>query len=367
MSILSLQLTNFRGYVAKTFEFDEAGSTLVVGDNAVGKTNLIEALWMLARGKSFRAGHDREMIAYGEEIARVEGFLASQGVPLQGEGTPSQDELEVVVTAGLVAGQKMPHKRYLVNGVSKRRMDFVGKLPAVLFRPEDMELIAGSPHVRREYLDSVLEQVDAEYRRSLLSYKKGLRQRNKLLERIRDGEAQHSQLLFWDQLLIKNGDVIAQKRQELIGFVNEAFGRDKISQVFGGLEMVYDRSVVSEGRLQQYAREEVAAGITLVGPHRDNFLVIANKRDLSVYGSRGEQRLAILALKLAELSFVTGKIGQRPLLLLDDIFSELDHEHREDVLQVVGQQQTILTTTDLHLVEPKYRRKMELRNLATNN
>ena len=317
----------------------------MVGDNAVGKTNLIEALWMLARGKSFRAGHDREMIRYATEIGRVKG-VADGG------------ELEVVI---------IPHKRYLVNGVPKRRMDFVGKLPAVLFRPEDMELIAGSPHVRREYLDGVLEQVDAEYRRSLLSYKKGLRQRNKLLERIRDGEAQHSQLLFWDQLLIKNGDVIAQKRQELIGFVNEAFGRDKISQVFGGLEMVYDRSVVSEGRLQQYAREEVAAGITLVGPHRDNFLVIANKRDLSVYGSRGEQRLAILALKLAELSFVTGKIGQRPLLLLDDIFSELDHEHREDVLQVVGQQQTILTTTDLHLVEPKYRRKMELINLATNH
>ncbi len=347
MSILNLQLTNLRSYKAKTFEFGE-GSTLVVGDNAAGKTNLIEALWMLVRGKSFRAKHDKELIRYTKEMARVKGIV-------------DEDELEMVI---------MPHKQYFVNGVARRRMDFVGKLPAVLFRPEDMELIAGSPHVRREYLDSVLEQVDGEYRRSLLSYKKGLRQRNKLLEKIRDNGAQRLQLVFWDQLLIKSGDVIAQKREELIRFVNEAFGREKISQVFGGLNMEYDRSVISEGRLKQYEHQEIAAGVTLVGPHRDDFRMTCStssksrtgrqERDLSIYGSRGEQRLAILALKLAELSFVTSKIEQRPLLLLDDIFSELDHEHREDVLKVVGQQQTILTTTDLHLVAPKYRKKMEV-------
>lgn len=341
MVIKQISLTSFRSYSSRMFEFGE-GSTLVVGENASGKTNLMEAMWMLARGKSFRAKHDREMIKYGMELARITGKLSDDVT------------LEVVL---------VPHKRFLVNGVARRRMDFVGKLPAVLFRPEDMELLIGSPHVRREYLDAVLEQVEEEYRRSLLSYRKGLRQRNKLLERIREDQATRAQLMFWDQLLIKNGEVMAKKREEFIRLVNEAFGRDKISQVFGGLKMTYDRSVISENRLEQYADAEVASGMTLVGPHRDDFKIFTKDKDLAIYGSRGEQRLAVLALKLAELSFATSKIGERPLLLLDDIFSELDHKHREDVLQVVGQQQTILTTTDLHLIESRYRKRMEVINL----
>ena len=359
MYLDKIQLQNFRSFRVKSFSFSQE-STLMVGDNATGKTNILEAIWLLATGRSFRARVEREMIRNGEELARVSGELVN------GEG----EELEILLTTGEVAGESVPRKRYIVSGLGKRRMDFVGNFRVVLFRPEDLELLLGGPSIRREYLDSVLEQVDREYRRSLLSYKKGLRQRNKLLERIREGEAERKQLLFWNRLLIKNGEVVESKREAFVEFVNEAFGRERISQVFGGLEIVYDRSVISEKRLRQYKRQEVAAGATLVGPHRDDFKIIAevrsqkskvkSGRDLAVFGSRGEQRLAVLALKLAELSFVTQHIGKRPLLLLDDIFSELDHEHREDVLEVVGQQQTILTTTDLHLVEAKYRKKMKV-------
>lgn len=356
MILTELHLQGFRSFRARRLSFEEE-STLLVGGNGTGKTNLLEAVGFLSTGKSFRATRDEQMIRADAEIARVRAELALH-----------DEELEIMLTRGMLAGSRVQRKRYMINGVVRRRMDFVGKLPTVLFRPEDLDLVLGSPVGRRTYVDSVLEQIDRDYRRSLLSYKKGLRQRNKLLTLISEGKAQRSGLSFWDQLLIKNGDVVMQKRAAFFDFVNKAFARERISQVLSGLEIVYDRSVISDKRLKQYAQEEVAAGATLVGPHRDDFSVLVErvfgrkkqKRNLANYGSRGEQRLAVLSLKLAELSFMTQVMGGRPLLLLDDIFSELDHEHRADVLAVVRQQQTILTTTDLHLIEKKYLPKMKI-------
>jgi len=234
----------------------------------------------------------------------------------------------------------------------------------VLFRPEDIELVLGSPSKRRGYMDSVLEQVDREYRRSNLSYQKGLRQRNKLLERIREGEAERKQLLFWNRLLIKNGEVVEEKRREWIEFVNQELKEKKLEL---GLE--YDKSVISEARLSKYSEAEIAAAKTLVGPHRDDFMFIAQrkgklKKDLGIYGSRGEQRMAVLAIKLAELEFVKLKTESKPVLLLDDIFSELDHEHRDEVLSLLEKQQTVVTTTDEHLIPSKYKKKVEMMRLG---
>ncbi|MEK7112131.1 MAG: hypothetical protein AAB875_02275, partial [Patescibacteria group bacterium] len=189
-------------------------------------------------------------------------------------------------------------------------------------------------------------QIDREYRRAALSYEKGLRQRNRLLLRIREEGLSRSQLLFWDKLLIKNGDYISVKREEFIEFVNKREGLD--DQHF---EIVYDKSAVSEARLEQYAEEEIAAATTLVGPHRDDFIFKLNRRDLARYGSRGEQRMGVLWLKLAEMAFIEEISGERPTLLLDDIFSELDHQHRKIVMKVAEKQQTIITTVDPHFVE----------------
>lgn len=333
MKINRLSLQNFRNFKQKRLEF-EAKITVICGDNSTGKSNILEAIYLLATGKSFRAEKDEQMILYGQEFGRVSGFV---------EQNLDKVEVEVVLTKP---------KRFFINGVAKRMMDFVGNLNCVLFRPEDIDLVLGSPSGRRAYLDSVLEPVDREYRRCNLSYQKGLRQRNKLLERIRDGQAKRNQLLFWDQILIKNGDIISQKREEFLKW----------------LKLEYDPSRISPLRLNQYSREEVLAATTLVGPHRDDFRFIVQRpgkaaKDLSIYGSRGEQRMAVLGVKLGEFEFVREKAGEKPLLLLDDIFSELDHENRQEIFSLIKQQQTIMTTADKHLIPKSIKLDIETINI----
>lgn len=303
----------------------------------MGKTNLLEAVGMLATGKSFRAGRDQETIAWGASFTRVGAITG-------------EDKLELVLTPANGIEKLGTSKRYFVNGVSRRLIDFAGKLKVVLFWPEHLELVTDSPSLRRRYLDSVLVQVDREYYRNLLSYERGLRQRNRLLDLINENLASRSQLLFWDQLLIKAGGNLTDKRAEYIDFVNK-------SQIPSStFQIEYDKSVISQSRLEQYAAEEVAAKATLVGPHRDDFVIskIQTKMDLvelSKFGSRGEQRLAVLWLKLAELGYIQEKTHERPVLLLDDIFSELDKGHRELVVELVSKQQTIMTSAESDIIQ----------------
>ena len=349
--VKSINLVNFRNFKKKHIDFSEK-LTIIVGPNASGKTNILEALFLLSSGKSFKASLEEEMIGYNNDLARITGKLSSmQNV--------ESSMLEAILTRGI---DGWPRKRLLVNGVPKRLIDFAGNFKVVLFGPWDLDLVTESPSLRRRFLDMVLSQVDREYRRAFLSYEKGLRQRNRLLFRIREEGLSRGQLLFWNQLLIKNGDYISQKREELINFINS---EEDINNT--KYEITYDKSSISEGRLKQYAEEEVAAGTTLVGPHRDDLLfrIQTNKketRDLAIYGSRGEQRMGILWLKLRELAFVEEKTmdstsltirgaSGRPTLLLDDILSELDHDHRKVVLSVIGNQQTIITTADEHFIK----------------
>lgn len=344
MILTTLSLRKFRSYPKQTFALTP-GTTIIVGKNTAGKTNILEAIYFLATGKSFRADRDNESVAWGDEMATVKGDMVNG------------DVLELRITTGAVQGIKAPIKRYLVNNVPRRSIDFVGNMRAVLFWPEDLDLITGSPSKRRKYLDHVLIQVDREYRRTLGSYERGVRQRNKLLFLIHEGKAAPSQLLFWDQLLIRAGNYITEKRQELIDFINQY----RVPSV--EYRVAYDRSVISEARLAQYADAEIGAKVTLVGPHRDDFIVMKTRNskpvirttnefvDVSKYGSRGEQRLAVLWLKLAELSYIEKETGVRPMLLLDDIFSELDPVHRELVFRLITQQQTIVTTAEPEVIE----------------
>ncbi len=353
MKLAELKLQHFRNYAKRTFTFPQ-NTTIFVGPNAIGKTNILEAIFFLAIGKSFRADRESEVISYDSEIGRVKGRVCR----VTEDRTIENQDLEAVITTGFVVGQKTPIKKYLVNGIARRSFDFAGNLTAVLFAPEDLDLVRGSPGLRRRYLDFILMQTDREYRRCLHSYERGIRQRNRLLEKIRDGQATRNQLLFWDQLVIKNGCFISQEREKLIVAINQSH------KPFGSFHIVYDHSYISEARLAQYSQAEVAAAVTLVGPHRDDLKFFELERELAKFGSRGEQRLTILWLKLAELEFIEKKTGERPLLLLDDIFSELDHGHRAEVLKIVDKQQTLMTTTDIHFVPENIVNKLEMVKLA---
>ncbi|OGK59106.1 hypothetical protein A3I56_02995 [Candidatus Roizmanbacteria bacterium RIFCSPLOWO2_02_FULL_43_10] len=335
-----LRLQNFRNYALKEWEFSEG--TLVVGENGVGKSNLLEGIVLLARGTSFRAGRIEEMVKWDGEVARVKARVTTENTV----------DLEIVLTRGEVGGEKAPKTRYLVNGVTRRRMDFAGKLVVVLFRPEDLLLVEGSPGERRDWLDEVLSGVDREYLRSLLAYEKALRRRNKILDLIREGEVGRTQLAFWDGLLVKHGTELTNRRRDLVEAVNQYW-----QKAGNNLSLEYDASGISEARLAQYKNEEVAAGYTLVGPHKDELIFKSStsstssrsstSNNLATYGSRGEQRMAVLWLKMAELQFVESRLGERPVLLLDDIFSELDEVHRRMVVGLTQKQQTIMTATEV--------------------
>ncbi len=343
----SLSLQNFRSYKKADFEFISK-TTVIIGPNTSGKSNLIEAIFLLASGKSFRTDKDMQMISFGEAFGRV-------------KAEAEDNELEIIVTNGQLNGKTSQFKKFLVNGVPKRRVDFVENFSAVLFSPEDLDIIVDSPSLRRRFLDNVLELVDREYRISTVAYSKALRQRNALLENKREtGIRNEKQFEYWDNLVIENGGIITKKREEFIEFVN-----NETKDIFDFVAY-YDKSVISKQRLLQYKDAEVAAGVTLVGPHRDDFSVsmFNNSRsdihDVKSFGSRGQQRLVILQLKMLELLFIEKKLGKRPVLLLDDIFSELDEGHIELILEMLGLQQTIITTTHREFIPESVLKKTQV-------
>ena len=244
--IQKLKLTNYRNFKEKLIVFSPK-TTVIIGDNASGKTNILESLFLLSTGKSFHSHLEEEMIRNGQELARI-------------KGKTEEATLEVVLTRGQIEVgdskfEKTPRKKLLVNGVARRLIDFAGNFKVVLFGPWDMDLVTSSPSLRRNFLDTVLSQVDREYRRASLSYDKGVRQRNKLLYRIREEGLSRSQLLFWNQLLIKNGDYISQQRNTFVDFVNAG----NLQLANSSFQLEYDKSIISEARLEHYKDEEIAA------------------------------------------------------------------------------------------------------------
>ena len=323
--------------------------------NGAGKTNILEAIYLLSTGTSERAGETSEMIRFGEDLASVSGII---------EMRDERVELSVILTTGVYMGKRTPKRRYLVDGVARTRAGMTGKLSAVLFRPEDMRLIEGSPSRRRSYLDETLGMAHPEYARALLVYEASLRRRNRLLDAIREGVARREQLSYWDLSIIKNGNIVTDYRRKYLAYLSQ------IKTSFGQYQLEYDASTISTSRLAQYSEAEVAVGYTLVGPHKDDFVILStnnqapnskqilnssdqirNGRDLMVYGSRGEQRLAVLFLKLGHLQYIEEKLGIKPILLLDDIFSELDLEHRGKVVEMTQGRQTIVTSAEEEAVE----------------
>ncbi len=324
--LVSLGLQHVRTHTQRFFTFHPR-LTFFLGPNASGKTNIIEAIYVLALGKSFRAEKETDMVQWGALWAKI-------------RGKTDEYTLDLVIDH---------HKRFFVNGVPRRQADFVGKFLACLFWPEDVSLVLGSPAIRRDYLNHAIIQVDRNYRISLRVYEKALRQRNKLLVLIHEGKANRDQLTYWNSMLIQHGAYITKQREVFISYLNNASHDD-----IRGYQIVYDKSVISEERLLQYKDEEVIAKATLVGPHRDDMQLLIRKDramvDVASFGSRGEQRLAVLWYKRGELLFLEEKTGIKPVLLLDDIFSELDDVNKQYVFSIIRSYQTIIASADDHIL-----------------
>lgn len=358
MHIRHLSLTGFRSYRSLEVDFP-AGPQVVVGPNAAGKTNLLESLVVLSRGGSHRTGTDAELVGWNADLARLEGTLG----PSAGTGSFGGDRVEVVlVKPGAVPGAR---KRVRVNEVPRRTTILPSILRAVVFAPEDMLLVVGSPSLRRGVLDAIVVQREPEAASAISTYGRALTQRNNLLRRIREEQAGRDELRYWDQVVLQEGGRILGWRHDALAALAEplAAANREIAPGEGRLSLRYLTNAEPQPgetpadalrrRLAETADKELWNGATLVGPHRDDLAFELDGRDLSGFASRGQQRTAILALKLAELDILTAIDGRPPLLLLDDVFSELDPTRRSHLVRRIGElPQAFVTTTTLDDLDP---------------
>lgn len=354
MEVRRLGLTGFRSYDSLEVAFP-GGPQVLFGPNAAGKTNLLEALVVLGLGRSHRTTADGELIAWSAPFARLEVDVSR--VPAR-----SVDRLEVVLSRPAPGAGR---KRVRVNGVPRRASALSESLRLVVFAPEEMLLVVGSPALRRATLDDLAQMRSPAYGRALATYSRALQQRNSLLRAIREGLSGPDELRYWDRILVEEGGGIVTERHSLL----QALVRplvDAHAEIAPGegrltVEYVTNAPVLSgetpadalRRRLSETAEKELWNGTTLVGPHRDDLVFRLDGRDLATFASRGQQRTAILALKLAELDLLQELDGAPPLLLLDDVFSELDPQRRTHLVRRIGElPQAFVTTTTLDDLDP---------------
>lgn len=353
MHLRRLELEEFRAYRRLELDIGPAGLR-VVGPNASGKSSLLEAIDMLATTRSSRSSAEREVIRWGSG--------AEFGVPpfarLRGVATTRDGDADIEIGLQLDAQRpNLVRKQIKVSGRPVRALDAVGRIKTVLFGPEDVGLVAGSPVFRRRYLDRAISQIDPQYLRSLARFARVVEQRNSLLKALqRDrvpalSPAATGQLAFWDAELVANGAAILARRLEIVGRLAVlADRRFAALSAHGAFEIAYSASLAVpvaksaapggpgasvaviareyEDRLPTIRVDEIRRGVTLIGPHRDDLGLAIGGIDVGTFGSRGQQRLAVVALKLAEVDLMAEAVGEPPILLLDDVLSELDAAHR---------------------------------------
>ena len=362
-TLVALHLEAFRGYGRLEVAFG-GGPQLVGGPNAAGKTSRLEAIALRAWGHSHRSTSDPELIRWGDDVARVEGALG---------GERAEQQLEVaLVRPGSVAATGGARKRIRVNGVARRATILADHLRVVLFAPEDMLLVIGSPTLRRATIDRLASGLWPAYGEALATYGRALQQRNSLLRLIREEQATRDELRYWDEPFLASGAEVVAGRHRLLGELagplaaahaeiapEEAAGaplglRYLTNAPAGPDETARD---ALNRRLAETAEKELWNGTTLIGPHRDDIAFELAGRDLAGFASRGQQRTAILALKLAEVDLLTTRDGRPPLLLLDDVFSELDPARRSHLVRrIASLPQAFVTTTTLEDLDPALRR-----------
>jgi len=363
----------------------EPGVTVIYGNNGNGKSNLLEAIYILSVGKSQRAINDKDLISFNSSgiDATNEGLeihtKVSANIQRSDESTKIQFNLFEIdsssETSRYTTNKQQNHRKNLprqksltklvrVNGIRKKISDFVGEVNAVLFTVQDLELIYGAPKIRRRYLDMLISQHDREYLRALQRYQKTIFQRNHLLRNIKSGVSKLPELAPWDQNIMDDGGYIISTRSKIIKHLSELCisQHHLLSPLKEQLKLMYltdteetisqaghaDISDVLKDKLSASLNFDINRGFTSVGPHRDDFKVTINGLDSARFASRGQARIATLSIKLAEAQYLSDVRGENPLILLDDVFSELDPVRRELVWDLISNyEQSLITTSDM--------------------
>ncbi len=384
MRLTHLSLTNFRNFTRLDVDVPK-GSILLVGDNAQGKTSLLEAVYYLATLVSFHASSDRQLINF---IEARQPLAVARIVADFSRGTNRHNlEIRLIQESnaqnnGLNGNSAHVRKEVLLDGVKCKASAAVGQFNAVLFLPQMLGVIEGSPDERRRYINLALAQVIAHYPAALSEYTKALSQRNALLKLLNERQGDPAQLDFWDEQIVSNGAQLIYARIHAVQELERLAARTHRELTRGAevlrldyqpaydpmpeqpgqyalpLDTPLDRSgltvdAIRQGfdeKLKKLRLEEIGRGVTTIGPHRDELRFLANGIDLGTYGSRGQVRTAMLSLKIAEVGWMHHKSGQWPVLLLDEVLAELDANRRQDLLERLTQsEQALLTTTDLDL------------------
>ena len=336
MIIKSLELSNFRNYESLSINFDN-GTNILYGDNAQGKTNILEAIFVSATTKSHKSSKDSEMIEFGNEEAHIRTIL-------------EKEDIETRVDMHL---RKNKSKGIAIDGTKiKKAADLLGLLNVVFFSPEDLSIIKNGPSERRRFIDIELCQLDNIYLYNLTKYSKIVEQRNKLIKDSYDNKELIDTLSIWDMQLVSYGNLIIEKRKKFIEELNEIIKviHNKLTNGKEEIEIKYEPDVEPEDfekALKKSRDKDIKLKQTSVGPHRDDFSFVVNGIDIRKYGSQGQQRTAALSLKLSEIELVKRITGHVPVLLLDDVLSELDNNRQNYLLNTIGDIQTIITCTGL--------------------
>lgn len=384
MHLKHLSLTDFRGFSRLDIDIPRE-VFLLVGENAQGKTSILEAIYYLSTLTSFHAGSDRELINFSSP---VEGITVTRIIgEIQRNSGVNKIEVRLIREPNGTNGQTRFRKEVLVDGVKKRKREVVGFFNAVIFLPQMARIIEEGPSERRRYLDMLISQVSPRYVKHLSDYGQTLLQRNALLKQLSERGGDHGQLAVWDGMLARNGAFIIHERIRTIREIEEEAKRihydltngkevlrldyqpafDPLQSHDGQLTLnvsaIADRSSISmkeieDGLLKAYKRlqnYEIARGVTTTGPHRDELRFLSNHVDMGDYGSRGQGRTALLAMKMAEVNWLYHRKGEWPVLLLDEILSELDVHRRKDLLESIAEcDQAILTSTDSEMFDPGF-------------
>jgi DNA replication and repair protein RecF len=394
MRLTHLSLTNFRNFTRLDLDVP-GGTVMIVGDNAQGKTSLLEAIYFLATLSSFHASSDKQLINF---IEARQNLAVGRIVADYCRGVENHHlEVRIIQEPNGQNGGTHLRKEVLVDGVKRKTSEAIGQFNAVLFLPQMMGVIEGGPEERRRYLNLALVQVISHYQAALLEYNKALLQRNALLKQLFERRGDTSQLDYWDdQIAIFGAQLIhariravhdlerlAARTHRELTHANEVLrlsyqpAYDPLPQTPGqmalSLDAPIDRTGFSQEQirkgflegLQKLRHEEIARGVTTIGPHRDELRFLANGIDLGTYGSRGQARSAILALKIAEVAWMHTRSGHWPILLLDEVLAELDTRRRFDLLERLNQsEQVLLSTTDLDLFAPEFVQKATVWQVA---